>query len=188
MKRRNRVTGTREFVLGLLAKRPMSGYDIRQLLSGLSWLVDSPSFGTLYPGLHALHADGLVTVKVIPNDSRPPRKIYSITDAGRATLREWLAQPEQRASSLREFVMRLALAGSLSEAGLTDLLEQRRQLVASVRPKIEDARTAAGEEDDVGRYLTLDYGLALADAELAWLERTLSHAQGRQQPVAAPTR
>ena len=176
MKKRYKVrtTSTRDVVLGLLAQRPMSGYDIRRLLGGLSWLVDGPSFGTLYPGLHTLFADGLVTVEVIPSESRPPRKIYSITQAGREAFQEWASQRVQPGGSLKEFVMRLVLAGNLSETGLCDYLEQRLEHVASFRPRIEEALVATSEDGDLGQYLTLDYGLALADAELAWLHRTLS--------------
>ena len=73
----------RHFILGLLSRRSMSGYDIRRLLRSLGWLLGNPSFGTIYPALHALLKDGLVTVEVVPHPSRPPRKIYTITGAGR---------------------------------------------------------------------------------------------------------
>ena len=187
MKKRNAVstTSTRDVVLGLLAQRPMSGYDIRRLLGGLSWLVDSPSFGTLYPGLHALLADGLLTVEVISSESKPSRKVYSITDAGRKALQEWASRRVQSGGSLKEFVMRLGIASNLSETGLHAHLEQRRELVASRQPRIEQALGATSEEVDLGQYLTLDYGLALADAELAWLDRTLARLARRSQSFGA---
>jgi len=70
------------YLLGLLARWPMSGYDIKRFLKGLGWLVDSPSFGSLYPALHALLESGLVTVEVVPHHDKPPRKIYTITEKG----------------------------------------------------------------------------------------------------------
>ena len=73
----------RRFILGLLARQPMSGYDIKRFLKSLSWLIDSPSFGSLYPTLHALLRDGLTTVEVVLSQDRPPRKTYTVTDAGR---------------------------------------------------------------------------------------------------------
>ena len=183
MKKRNKVGGpsTRHVVLGLLAQRPMSGYDIRRVLGGLSWLVDSPSFGTLYPGLHTLLESGMVTVEVIPSESRPPRKVYTITDAGREAFQQWVSQRMQLGSSLRQFVIGLSLAGNLPETELHDYLEKRREQVASRKPGIEQALRAASEEVDLGQHLTLDYGLALADAELAWLDRTLAHLSKRSQ-------
>lgn len=187
MKKRNMVstTSTRHVVLGLLAQHPMSGYDIRHLLGGLSWLVDGPSFGTLYPGLHTLLADGLVTVEVISSEGKPSRKVYSITEAGRKALQEWASRRVQSGGSLKEFVMRLVLASSLSETGLRDCLERRLEQVVSFRPRIEEALVATSEEGDLGQYLTLDYGLALADAEQTWLDRTLARLTTRSQSVGA---
>ena len=43
---------TRHLVLGLLARQPMSGYDIKRFFKSLSWLIGSPSFGSRYPALH----------------------------------------------------------------------------------------------------------------------------------------
>jgi PadR family transcriptional regulator AphA len=165
---------TRHFILGLLARQPMSGYDIKRFLHSLNWLVDSPSFGTLYPALHALLADGLVTMEVVPSEGRPPRKIYTITDAGGRVLQRWMDQPVDSDASLKTFVMRLTLANHLSPADLRAYLEQRRAQVAAHRLALERAIEAVDEGIDVGERLTLDYGLSLATAELAWLDRTLA--------------
>jgi PadR family transcriptional regulator AphA len=51
----------------------MSGYDIKRFLKSLGWLIDGPSFGSLYPALRALLKDGLVTVEVVSSQDRPPR-------------------------------------------------------------------------------------------------------------------
>ena len=47
--------GLCHFMLGLLAGS-------RGYLESLDWLIRSPSFGSLYPALHGLLKDGLVTV------------------------------------------------------------------------------------------------------------------------------
>jgi DNA-binding PadR family transcriptional regulator len=44
----------RHLILGLLTRKPMSGYDIKRFLKGLNWLIGSPSDGSLYPNLRAL--------------------------------------------------------------------------------------------------------------------------------------
>ena len=61
----------RYFISGLLAQQSMSGYDIRRFLKSLSWLIGSPSSGSLYPILRALLEEGLATVKTIPGLDRP---------------------------------------------------------------------------------------------------------------------
>ena len=45
--------------------------------------------GTIYPVLRALAAAGLLTSRVVPSYSGPPRRYYRITDEGRAMLRRW---------------------------------------------------------------------------------------------------
>jgi PadR family transcriptional regulator AphA len=82
-----RTVSIRYLVLGLISQQRMSGYGIKRFLKSLSWLVGNPSFGSLYPTLHALREEGLVTVEVAPRQDRPPRKIYTITDAGKQALR-----------------------------------------------------------------------------------------------------
>jgi DNA-binding PadR family transcriptional regulator len=157
----------------------MSGYDIKCFLNSLSWLIDSPSFGSLYPALHALLEDGLVTVKVIPQQDKPPRKIYSITDVGRETLQEWVRQPVASDASLKAFLMRLILASNLSRPNLVALLEQRHTQVSG---HLRQTTGAIEEDTDLGERLALGYGVAVANAELTWLDKAL----GRLSQDAVP--
>jgi DNA-binding PadR family transcriptional regulator len=151
----------------------MSGYDIKRFLKGLSWLIDVPSLGSLYPSLRALLRDGLATMEVVTSQDRPSRKVYSITEAGEEALQMWLNQPTELDASLKKFVMRLVLAGQLSRVGLLAHLEQRRARVAAQKTSLEQAVKAEGKDVDLGERLMLDYGLSLASAELAWLNSTL---------------
>jgi DNA-binding PadR family transcriptional regulator len=152
----------------------MSGYDIKRFLKNLSWLIDVPSLGSLYPSLHALLQDGLATMEVAARQDRPPRKIYTITEAGEEALQEWLSQPAESSVSLKKFVLRLILAGQLSQVGLLAHLEQRRARVAAQKIALEQAVEVKGENTDLGERLMLDYSLSLASAELAWLDSTLA--------------
>ncbi len=177
----------RYFVLGLLAQQPMSGYDINRYLKSLSWLIGTPSFGGLYPALHDLLEEGLVAVEVSQGGNRPPRKTYSISDAGRQALDEWIQLPPALAAPLKDFVMRLILSGNDSDAGLIDRLRQRKAQVAGHRDALAQlaARPARTTED--GLRLAFDYGAALADAELAWLDRMLERLSVCR-PAATPAR
>jgi PadR family transcriptional regulator AphA len=166
--------GIRHLILGLLTQEPMSGYDIKRFLKSLSWLIDVPSLGSLYPSLHALLRDGLVTVEVVARQDRPPRKIYTITEAGEKVLQAWLSRPAESDVSLKKFVLRLILAGQLSQVGLLAHLEQRRARVAAQKTILEQAVEDKDENADLGVRLMLDYGLSLATAELAWLDSTLA--------------
>jgi len=162
----------RYFVLGLLDQQPMSGYDIKLLLEHLNWLVGSSSFGNIYPTLHALLEEGWVTVSVVTHQDRPPKKVYKVKEEGRRALQEWFERPIPSNLSQKAFVMRLILAQDLSLGGLMAHLQQRR---AHVVAHCDALKELSGESDkaDMGWQLALDYGLAVADAELGWLDRAL---------------
>jgi PadR family transcriptional regulator AphA len=179
----SRTVSFRHVILGLLSQQPMSGYDIKHFLKNLDWLVGSFSFGSIYPALHALLTDSLVTVDVIYHQDKPPKKIYSITEAGKQVLREWIGQPAVPSASLKAFLMRLMLASNFSHAGLIAYLEQRRSQVKVQHTALEQVTEDQDETTDLGQRLALDYGLAVANAEVAWLDRTLERLSEQPLPM-----
>lgn len=173
----------RYFILGLLTQQSMSGYDIRRFLEGLSWLAGRPSGGSLYPVLRALRQQGLVTVEAVPGIDRPPKKIYDITEDGRQALQTWIEEPIAVCASLKAFVMRLFLADSHTRPILSAHLEQRRAQVATQRDSLAETLECSGGEQNLGQQLALDYGLALATAELAWLQTALDRLEAQPPHV-----
>jgi DNA-binding PadR family transcriptional regulator len=151
----------------------MSGYDIKRFLKGLSWLIGSPSSGSLYPVLRALREDGLVSLEVVPGVDKPPRKIYSIEEPGRQSLQAWIEEPIASELPLKAFVMRLLLAGSFPPANLAAYLRQRRTQVATQQADLVRMTETLHTGADLGLNLALNYGLELASAEVAWLDSTL---------------
>jgi DNA-binding PadR family transcriptional regulator len=111
------VVNLKFLILGLLAQRPMSGYDIKRFMKSFGWLIGSLGGGSLYPVLRGLLEEDLVAVEVIPGLDRPPCKIYGITEAGRRALKSCIQQPVVASSSLKAFVMRLLLADSYEQVG-----------------------------------------------------------------------
>jgi DNA-binding PadR family transcriptional regulator len=70
-------------LLELLQERPMHGYEMIKALEEKSGGFYSPSPGSIYPTLQMLEDGGLVTA-----NEAEGKKVYSITDAGRALLAE----------------------------------------------------------------------------------------------------
>jgi DNA-binding PadR family transcriptional regulator len=73
----------RLYLLKLLDESPRHGYDVIRELEDRFMGLYSPSAGTVYPRLARLEAEGLVT-----HDVEEGRKVYRITDTGRAELAE----------------------------------------------------------------------------------------------------
>ncbi len=71
--------------------KPMYGYQIASLISDGSREEPAIKQGTLYPVLHSLEDGGLLASEVEPSVTGPPRRYYSITQAGREALVRWQA-------------------------------------------------------------------------------------------------
>ena len=71
------------------ASEPMYGYQVAKLLEDNS--LDAPIMkqGALYPVLRSLEKSGLLGSNVEPSVSGPPRRYYTITNAGREALALW---------------------------------------------------------------------------------------------------
>jgi PadR family transcriptional regulator PadR len=70
------------------ADEDLYGYQIAKQLQQVSPNLGLKQ-GVLYPVLRAMSSNGLLSSRVVPSYSGPPRRYYRITDLGRATLKAW---------------------------------------------------------------------------------------------------
>jgi PadR family transcriptional regulator PadR len=77
-------------LLALLARanKPLYGYQIAKELEGFGEGLPVKQ-GTLYPVLRSLEAGGLLSSEVEPSVAGPPRRYYSVTEAGRQAVVQW---------------------------------------------------------------------------------------------------
>jgi DNA-binding PadR family transcriptional regulator len=140
----------RLYLLKLLDESPRHGYDVIRELEDRFMGMYTPSAGTVYPRLARLETEGLVTHEV-----QEGRKVYRITDAGRAELSERQGELDdleaEIAGSVRDFAteIRSEVRGSVKDlrqelkAAAKDM---RRQARAEGRQAKEQARTT-GRQD-----------------------------------------
>jgi PadR family transcriptional regulator, regulatory protein PadR len=69
--------------------RDLYGYEIAKQLADTSDAGSIFKEGTIYPVLRSLAAAQLLTSRIVPSYSGPPRRYYRITETGRAVLSEW---------------------------------------------------------------------------------------------------
>ncbi len=67
-------------VIEVISRKPTYGYDITQQLRKLGF--EDVVEGTVYTILIRLEKNGLVSIEKKPSEVGPPRKFYSLTDAG----------------------------------------------------------------------------------------------------------
>ena len=153
-------------VLGLLSERPMSGYDIKKHVKTTLGAVTTASYGTLYPTLHKLLAEGSVEMQEIPQQGRPSKKLYFLTEQGRNELMAWLNRPAQADQVRREFLLKLYLARHLGAQQLREMVANRRRETETLLHTLE-----AGSHSvrTVEEQWIADYALSMCRAEINWL-------------------
>ncbi|MFI7642926.1 PadR family transcriptional regulator [Nonomuraea sp. NPDC049400] len=162
---------TGHVLLGLLAKRPRHGYDLKhahdRLLSGARPL----AFGTVYKTLERLQRDGFAEVAETAQDGGPERTTYAITEKGRAELSRWLEQVEMAASTVSsKLVSRVVVAATLGAPVGDFLMRQRAAHLARMRELTAEKEAA----DSPAEVLAADYALQHLDTDLAWIETALA--------------
>ncbi len=94
-------------LLGLLARAPSSGYDLIRNMEepvGFFWHARRSQ---IYPALADLERAGLVTHETVTQEERPNKKVYQITEAGRAELARWVTTPLPRPKDRDEFMLKV---------------------------------------------------------------------------------
>ena len=78
-------------LLAVLAQsgEDLYGYEIAKRLASANEGTSIFKEGTIYPVLRALSAGNLLTSRIVPSYSGPPRRYYRITESGRAVLADW---------------------------------------------------------------------------------------------------
>ncbi|MDI3385956.1 helix-turn-helix transcriptional regulator [Streptomyces sp. B-S-A8] len=132
----------RLYLLGLLDEAPRHGYEVIRLLEERFQGLYAPSAGTVYPRLAKLEAEGLVT-----HTTEGGRKVYSITDAGRAELADRSGELADLELEIRESVAELAAEIRDDVRGAAGDLRREMRAAANETRRGSGSTTAQGEPE-----------------------------------------
>ena len=169
----------RLYLLGLLADRPMHGYELIQELSARFGGTYAPSAGTVYPRLTRLQEEGLIVSR---SDGR--RTVHEITDAGRTLVAERRDDLDRLQAEVDESVQRLATDVR------TSVGEAMRALRADLAASASAARRAPEMSTTSGRRSSASADAQEADALLTAFRHDLrtqlrtAAARGELPPTA----
>jgi DNA-binding PadR family transcriptional regulator len=170
--------GVEFVVLGTLSFRPLTGYEIKQIIDNSTRFFWAASYGQIYPELRRLEAQGLVEGEPDPQGGRQ-RNRYRLTAAGRERLHEWLRADDAGYELRDEGLLKLFFARDLDDDGQLAVL---RSLVADREAVLEQLREL--ERRDVARQtgkLVLELGLRQCEVTVGLLremERRLTDKEG----------
>jgi DNA-binding PadR family transcriptional regulator len=164
-------------LLGLLAKEPRHGYELKssfEQLLGETWPLN---IGQVYSTLGRLERDGLVAGEVVAQDPLPDRKVYSITQAGRDDLAAWLDEPAEAPVRIRdELFLKVVLHTRLAGRDPLPLIARQRQRHLQALSELAAARDGADETTG----LLVEAAMLHIEADLRWLELCEDRVRGQR--------
>jgi len=154
-------------VLGMVRLGARSGYEVKQMVGQSIRFFWTISQVQIYPSLGQLERSGLITGRDQPQGRRR-RRVYELTAAGEAALRQWLRRAEPMPFELRDIgLLKLFFADALRPGEASELLgaiRRRSEDRVAALTEIEPAAQAAGREGNLYPLLTLRMGIAYHQA------------------------
>ena len=111
--------------LGMLTDGDASGYDLKKQFESSFGHFFAAGYGSIYPALSALAEQGLVSCEEIPQDGKPDRKVYAITDEGRQFLVEALQNTSPCHKVRSEFLAMMCFAHLMRPGDVEAVLDNR---------------------------------------------------------------
>lgn len=172
----------RTLCLAILNFRDATGYEIKNLSQeGPFHHFVEISFGSVYPALAKLEKDGLVTCQAEAQDGKPDRKVYSITDIGRAEFVKSINVIPNADKYKSEFLL-LAVNADMADRSILDAAIQSQLAQYSVEHEmmvevLEDCEQPA-------LIWTANFGKAMMEAKIKYLQENKDQLLALAQPIA----
>ncbi|MCS0603827.1 PadR family transcriptional regulator [Streptomyces sp. LP11] len=171
-------------VLAALLEGEASGYELSKSfdVSLANFWPATPQ--QLYRELERLAGDGLVASRVVRQERRPDKRMFTLTEAGRAELGAFAGRPPKRPTAVRDELLIKVQAMDGGDPDVTRvLIEERMDRVRGkldryrrLRDRLLDGRAEdeyLATAERVGPYLTLMAGIGFEEQNLRWCERAL---------------
>lgn len=170
-------------ILVSLSERPGTGYEIGQQFSrsiGYFW---SATHQQIYRTLKKLHADGLVSFESIAQDGRPDKKVYTLSDAGRDLLADWVSSPTPLSPLRSDIGLKLRAADLGDLPTVIAELRAHRDEAAGLLAVFQgweqeyypDPDALSGRK--LGQYLVLRGGILMHQHTITWCDEVLVRFQ-----------
>jgi len=161
------LSPTAHVILGMLAWRPMSGYDIKAVVDHSTRFFWAASYGQIYPELSRLADAGLVKGKAESASARK-RTVYTLTAAGRRALTEWLGVEPRTFEYRDEGLLKLFFASAAPETAVATL-DAKRAFHEAKAKQLREIEAASKAEGYAG--MVLRYGIESSEWMAGWCER-----------------
>jgi DNA-binding PadR family transcriptional regulator len=168
-------------LLSLLAREPLSGYDMKQQINGRINFFYKINNNQLYPVLSKLEAEGFIQLQSHERESyRPARKVYNITEKGIESLRAWVIEPSEP-GAWDEFLLKQYSSWLVEAEVMIKLLKEKRIEHAA---RLEDYKEkVAGFREQHGRIASnhplfstiavVEMGIGFERGYVEWIDKMI---------------
>jgi DNA-binding PadR family transcriptional regulator len=164
------LSPTAHVILGMLSLSPKSGYEIKAFVDRSTRFFWAVSYGQIYPELRRLADAGLIVGESRPSGGRR-RTVYSLTRAGRARLRDWLAIEPDVLEMRDEGLLKLFFADATGgESAAVALGAKRRHHLERV-DELKAIESAAPKHAHRFPMLVCRYGIECNQWMADWCQR-----------------
>ena len=161
--------------LSVLSLGEASGYEIRKHFEeGAFRHFQTATFGSIYPALGKLYELGHVSVIEHEQDGRPDKKVYTLTESGRAALQQALLRDPAPDAMRSDLLVQLFFAHLLPPEKVAALIDQR---IAEYRACIE--KMSGCTKAPPGHSFVQGMGLAIYAAAATFLEENKAGLMAR---------
>ncbi|MCL1895995.1 MAG: PadR family transcriptional regulator [Clostridiales bacterium] len=172
-------------LLGFLSGQEWSGYDLEKLFRSSIGFFWNAKISQVYRDLHTMEDAGWVVARDVIQAGRPNKKVFSITDAGREELENWLTDYSiENDFEIRVgILMRMFFAAKRPKEETIALLERFRAACYKAKAAlggISEKIEACGTESMEILYTktTLSYGGRYYQMQIDWCDETLKILRG----------
>ena len=180
-----RLSPTSYLVLGMIALRgPSTSYDLKRAVShsvGFFWYFPHAQ---LYSEPQRLVELGLLGVE--SEESGRRRRTFSITDAGRAALKRWLAEPTEEHFEMRNVAeLKLFFSETGEPGNVIALAHQQRRQHEQRLAEYRAIQERFGDNPDVAsRMITLQLGTQIELATLRFWDALIAELESGKDPLS----
>ena len=168
-----RFTTLEYALLGLVGMSPMTGYDLHKAFATTPLAHFSSSPGVIYPALRRLVRRGLLGARLDTTTEARPRRVHSLTRAGKAALDAFVRQLVTRDELIRGLgapILRFALAeGRLSQEEVLAYLASYREALESYLEELDGHKRRMPADARLHPRLALEQGIRGYQGELEWV-------------------
>jgi len=175
-------------LLGFLKYNAKTGYELKQTMDTSTNHFWHAKQSQIYTTLKKMEETGLVSSLLEHQESRPDRRVYTITESGKTELQKWLAKPVTDPETVKNTLLlklffsahqekqsllsQLRLQRTLHEQQLEHYQSETRGVIAEVAAGMPELKQDAHMWEATRRF-----GELYEEVNLKWIDETISMLQ-----------